>query len=95
MRSLKNRINELERQMGIGVKQKAPIQMVWGRFALDNDRCVEILTEYGFFHDGVSNVVLSDVPLGLSDAELKRYLREHGHEICDPPPQHDYRIHQR
>ena len=54
-------------------------------FALDPDRCADILLEAGFLRRGRTASVLdfSHVPHGLAADELASYLREHGDEICD------------
>jgi hypothetical protein len=54
-------------------------------FAMDVDRCVEVLVECGFLctGPGISMLNFLDVPHDLSAQELERYLRKHGAEICN------------
>jgi hypothetical protein len=88
MRSDIRRIAKLENRFGIA-DGKAGILVVihragWG-LALDKDACVGIVRECGFLPTsdaGVHAVNLGLIPLGLSEEDLKRFLRENGAEIC-------------
>ena len=53
------------------------------KFALDRDRCIEILGECGFLPT-VRFVVLNymNIPDGLNTKELEQYLRRNGAQIC-------------
>ena len=53
------------------------------KFALDQDRCIEILGECGFLPT-VRFVVLNfmGIPDGLNAKELEQYLRRNGAQIC-------------
>jgi hypothetical protein len=53
-------------------------------FAMDVDRCVEVLAEGGFIGPGCCVLDFSYIPNGLTQDELVEYLREHGAEICNP-----------
>jgi hypothetical protein len=88
MTNLQRRIERLERPAGAGtqVGLRLILMDAGATFAMDVDRCVEILAESGFLRNGpgISTVDLLDIPHGLSTQELERYLREHGAEICNP-----------
>jgi hypothetical protein len=87
MTNLQRRIERLERPAGASTQAGLRLIVVDGgaAFAMDVDRCVEILAESGFLRNGpgISTVDLLDIPHGLSAQELERYLREHGAEICN------------
>jgi hypothetical protein len=53
-------------------------------FAMDVDRCVEVLAEGGFIGPGCCVLDFSYIPQGLKLDELVTHLREHGAEICSP-----------
>ena len=51
------------------------------RLALDQDRCIQILRECGFFPTGPIGLMnLGQIPDGLNAEELERFLRENGAE---------------
>ena len=88
MQSLRRRIEHLEHRTGAGTQQGLHLILMraGAEFALDLDKCAEILAECGFLRTGpgVSLQDFSDVPHGLNAAELETYLREHGEELCAP-----------
>jgi hypothetical protein len=88
MQSLKRRIEHLEHRTGAGTQPglQLVVMRAGAEFALDLNKCAEILAECGFVRTGpgVSLLDFSDVPHGLNAAELERYLREHAEEICNP-----------
>jgi hypothetical protein len=47
------------------------------RFAMDVDRCVEVLAESGFVRPGCYVLDFLDIPHGLNQDELVAHLREH------------------
>jgi hypothetical protein len=85
MRSLRSRINQLEQQTGIkGAQIRFIVERAGqGEWALDLDRCVEILSECGVEPRGpISMLNFLRVPDGLGPAQLERHIREHAAEIC-------------
>jgi hypothetical protein len=88
MTNLQRRIDRLERSSGVAAQAGLRLIMMQAgaRLAMDVDRCVEVLAEYGFLlaGTGISMLNFLDVPHGLSAQESERYLREHGAEICNP-----------
>src|SRR5215469_15212763 len=87
MRGLKSRIEQLESIAGAGTQQGIRVFLMHAgeEFALDLDRCADILVEAGFLQRGRKASVLNffHVPHGLAEDELAIYLREHGEEICN------------
>jgi hypothetical protein len=87
MTNLQRRIERLERPAGTGAQAglRLIVMQAGATFAMDVDRCVEVLVECGFLCavPGISMLNLLDVPHGLSAQELERYLREHGAEISN------------
>jgi hypothetical protein len=87
MTNLQRRIERLERPPGAAAQTGLRLIMMQAgaTFAMDVDRCVEVLVECGFLcaGPGISMLNLLDVPHGLSAQELECYLREHGVEICN------------
>ena len=90
MRTAIRRIDKLENRLGIAAAKLPCTPVVvsragWG-LALDNDTCVQILSESGFLPDGpfFALVDLTRIPHGLTAKELERFLRENGAEICGP-----------
>jgi hypothetical protein len=87
MQSLRRRVERLER--GPAHSNEGGLQVVVMRagmeFALDSNRCVEILRQSGFLQTGphFPLIRLGDVPPNLNAEELEEYLREHGGEICN------------
>jgi len=85
MKALNSRIRRLQQQL---IPDKGQEQGIWltarygQEFALDRDRCIEILRECGFLPT-VRFVVLNfmDIPDGLNAKELEQYLRRNGAQI--------------
>jgi hypothetical protein len=49
------------------------------KFALDQDKCIDILRECGFLPTGRFGIVsFCGIPDGLNAKELEKYLRTHG-----------------
>jgi hypothetical protein len=89
MRGLKRRIEQLEYATGVGTQQGIQVFLMHAgaEFALDMDRCAEILVEAGFLQTGAVSVLdFLQIPHGLAADELASYLREHGQGICSPKP---------
>jgi hypothetical protein len=88
MRAFDRRLNKLEYDLGIS--KKIPrllvvVSAVARRLALDHDACVRILDEAGFLlPSGCVSVHLCDIPEELSAEETKRFLLDHGADICYP-----------
>ena|SRR5215469_877839 len=87
MRGLKRRIEQLEYGRGVATQQgiRAFLMHAGEKFALDLDKCADILVEAGFLQRGRKASVLNffHVPHGLAADELATYLRKHGDEICN------------
>jgi len=87
MRGLKRRIEQLEYGRGVATQQgiRAFLMHAGEEFALDLDKCADILVEAGFLQRGRKASVLNffHVPHGLAADELATYLRKHGDEICN------------
>jgi hypothetical protein len=85
MTNLQRRIERLERPIGAG--SQAGLQLILmqagATFAMDIDRCVELLAESGFVRPGCCVLDFLHIPHGLCAQELERHLREHGAEICN------------
>ncbi len=88
MRTVTKRIDQLEDRLGIAAQKRPCTAVVVTHsgcdVALTHDACVEILREGGFLPHGVpfGVVDLRRVPRGLGEAELRRFLRENGEDIC-------------
>jgi len=86
MRTLTGRIARLEHRLGVADEKTGILAVVrHSGCNLNHDWCIGILREYGFLPasgGGVHTVYLREIPFGLSEEELKRYLRENGAEIC-------------
>jgi hypothetical protein len=86
VRGLRRRIENLEQHSGVndGDGLQVLLMCAGQEFALDSDRCVEILRECGYLRSGapVSLLYFFDAPDDLDAKQLERYLREHGGEIC-------------
>jgi hypothetical protein len=82
MKAIGNRIRKLEVRLfpDIGQPQRLWVTVLWGReFALDQDRCIEILGECGFLPNTRFGLVnLCGIPDGLTARELEKYLRTNG-----------------
>ncbi len=87
MRNLQRRIGQLEHRMAADKQDRLLFTLVRTEveFALDTDRCVEILRDGGFIPAGRGLAILDflSVPAGLNAKELERHLRDHGEEICN------------
>jgi hypothetical protein len=85
MTNLQRRIERLERPMGTGTQGglRLIVMAAGATFAMDVDRCVEVLAEGGFIGPGCCVLDFSYIPHGLTQDELVEYLREHGEEICN------------
>jgi hypothetical protein len=86
MKAIDSRIRRLQARMcpEHGQPQRLWVAKLVGReFALDLDRCSEILGECGFLPIGRFGVVnFMDIPDGLNARELEKYLRTNGARIC-------------
>ena len=86
MTSIGNRLKRVEKRFGYVNGEQTGFRVILSRggLALDEDACVTILREGGFlrFHCGISMVDLTRVPEGLTADETRRFLREHGAEVC-------------
>ena len=53
--------------------------------AFGTDRCTEILAECGYGSTApLSLLEFGNIPHGLDERELEKYLRAHAPEICNP-----------
>lgn len=82
MKTVLSRIAKLESQFGTD-EGKPQLLLVFSRagwgLALDEDRCIQILSESGFLPTGhIGLVNFLDVPIDLSAEELQTFLRERG-----------------
>ena len=86
MRTVTRRIAKLENRFGVADGKPGILVVVCQSGCNPNyDRCIGVLREYGFLpasDAGVHTVDLGEIPFGLSEEELKRFLRENGAEIC-------------
>jgi hypothetical protein len=85
MRSLRRRLAQLEDRTSAGEREGLRlVAMRYGaEFALDLDRCAEILGECGFVGNAVPLVLnLVDIPFDLNANELETYLRENAEQVC-------------
>ena len=86
MKAIDRRIRRLQDRLcpDHGQEQRFWVTILPGqKFALDRDRCIEILGECGFLPT-VRFVVLNfmNIPDGLNTKELEQYLRRNGAQIC-------------
>src|SRR6185437_2215082 len=87
MRSLRFRIERLDQHTVANQQTTAWVFVLQAgaSFALDLDRCAEVLTDCGLAVDaGISHLNFLHVPHGLSAEGLAKYLREHRSEVCNP-----------
>jgi hypothetical protein len=86
MTNLQRRIERLERPVGAGTQAELRLILMQAgaTFAMDVDRCMEVLTECGFIRQGSCLLDFLRIPHGLTQGELVEHLREHGAEICNP-----------
>jgi len=86
MKAIDSRIRRLQRQLcpDEGQPQRIWVTVLAGQeFALDQDRCIEILRECGFLPSSRFVVLhFFGIPHGLNAKELEQYLRRHGAQIC-------------
>ena len=86
MKAIDSRIRRLQDRLcpDQGHPQRLWVMKLVGReFALDLDRCSEILGECGFLPIGRFGVLnFMDIPDGLNAKELEKYLRKNGAETC-------------
>jgi hypothetical protein len=79
MKAIGSRIRKLEHRL-YAVSAKPIIWVVTNaavKLAVDEDRCIQILDEYGFLPAGPLGVVhLGGIPHGLDAKELENYLRK-------------------
>jgi len=93
MKTVLSRIAKLENQFGTA-EGRPQIVVVFSRagwgFALEPDRCIQILGESGFLPTGPIGLVnLLDVPTDLNADELVTFLRERGGETTSFHVRHD------
>ena len=85
MKTVERRISRLEHQFGTDGKPRMlylACKAGWG-LALDQDACMQILSQSGFLPTGLCGVVdLCKIPDGLNAHETERFLRENAAEIC-------------
>ena len=86
MKAIDSRIRRLQSRFcpDNGQPQRLWVTVLWGcEFALDLDRCTEILDECGFLPSTRFGVLkFCGIPNGLNAKELERYLRGNAAEIC-------------
>jgi hypothetical protein len=91
MRAFDRRLNKLEYEFGVKNETRRMLLVVNAaakELALDRDACVRILDEGGFLlPSGCVSVHLCDIPEELSAEETKRFLLDHGADICYPQSQ--------
>ena len=82
MKALDSRIRRLQRHLcpDSGQEPRLWVTVIFGReFALDQDRCIEILGECGFLPRTRFGVLsFCGIPDGLNAKELEQYLRTNG-----------------
>ena len=86
MKAIDSRIRRLQQQLcpDHGQEQRLWVTILAGQeFALDLDRCIEILGECGFLPSSPFRCPeLLEIPDGLNAKELEKYLRTNGAQIC-------------
>ena len=86
MKAIDSRIRRLQQQLctNVGQEQRIWVTVLVGQeFALDTDRCVEILRDCGFLPSTrFLPLYFCGIPDGLNAAELEQYLRKNGAKIC-------------
>jgi hypothetical protein len=87
MKAIDSRIRRLQHQLcpDHGQEQRLWVAVIVGReFALDQDRCIEILDECGFLPKTRFGVLsFCGIPDGLNAKELENYLRRNGTQTCN------------
>jgi hypothetical protein len=86
MRNMNHRLERLERRTEADTSGLVITVAAAKYYALDAERCTEILRECGYLHSSPTVIRLTRIPDGLNARELERYLREHGDEICGRKP---------
>jgi hypothetical protein len=90
VRTIARRLQRLEEGFGLGpgTEQLLLVVTAAGRgLALDQDRCIQILRECGSLPTGPVGVVnLGQIPEGLNEEELERFLRKDGADNLRSPP---------
>ena len=90
MKAIDSRIRRLQQQLrpDEGQPQRIWVTVLAGQeFALDQDRCIEILRECGFLPSTRFLVLhFCGIPDGLNAKELEQYLRRNGARICGTGP---------
>jgi len=86
MKAIDRRIRRLQQQLcpGEGQPQGIWVAVIYGQqFALDRERCIEILRECGYLPKTRFLVLhFCGIPDGLTAKELEQYLRRNGAQIC-------------
>jgi hypothetical protein len=86
MKAIDSRIRRLQHQLcpDVGQEPRFWVSVIFGReFALDQDKCIEILGEGGFLPKTRFGVLhFSGIPDGLDARGLEKYLRINGAKIC-------------
>jgi hypothetical protein len=86
MEAIDRRIRRLQQQLcpDEGQPQGIWVAVIYGQqFALDRDRCIDILRECGFLPKTRFAVLgFWGIPDGLNAVELEKYLRTNGAQIC-------------
>ena len=86
MKAIHSRMRRLQQQLcpDGGLPPRFWVTVLVGReFALDQDRCIEILGESGFLPKTRFGILsFCGIPDGLNARELEKYLRTNGAQIC-------------
>ena len=86
MKAIDSRIRRLQQQLcpDEGQPKRIWVTVLAGQqFALDQDRCIEILRDGGFLPSSRFVVLhFCGIPDGLNAKELEQYLRRNGARIC-------------
>jgi hypothetical protein len=89
MKAIDSRLNKLENRFGLArnAARYLLILMDAGReLGPADDAYIKSLDEAGFLPTGGFGIVkLNQIPLGLSDKEAERFVRENGANICGRP----------
>lgn len=79
MNNVGRRLERLEERFGSNQPSIVLVVCDAGR----QDECMEVLRESGFrCPPGINVVDFTKIPAGLNAEETKRFLREHGAELC-------------
>ena len=86
MKAIHSKMRRLQQQLcpDGGLPPRFWVTVLVGReFALDQDRCIEILGESGFLPKTRFGILsFCGIPDGLNARELEKYLRTNGAQIC-------------